>query len=64
MSVVNAQTGATVAASEQFYAEPNANGSTSANVSSAVSRELSFTVESKGDYVVSFNDVTTWGGYH
>ena len=64
VSVVNAQTGATVAASEQFYAEPNANGSTSANVSSAVSRELSFTVESKGDYVVSFNDVTTWGGYH
>ena len=45
-----------VAASDVFLAEPNANGNTSANLSSAQLRELPFEITNKGNYVISFTN--------
>jgi hypothetical protein len=56
--------GSAVATSEVYTAAPNANGSTTANLSSAVKRELDFDITSKGKYIISFTDATTTGGYH
>ena len=62
--VLDAATGSPVATSQVFTAAPNAAGNTSANVSSAVSRTLEFTIATKGNYVIRFSDETTVGGYH
>ena len=56
--------GSAVATSEVYTAAPNANGNTTANLSSAVKRELDFDITSKGKYIISFTDATTTGGYH
>ena len=64
VQILNAQTGSAIATSSTFTAAPNANGNSSANVSSAVSREMAFTVEQAGNYVISFTDQTSSGGYH
>ncbi len=56
--------GEAVAASDEYTATPNANGSTSASVSSAKRYELPFEVTEKGKYVISFVDKTTTSGYH
>lgn len=61
--ILNAD-GSTLATSGDYTAAPNANGSTSANVSSAVSRQLPFTVTKSGNYIISFIDTSTFGGYH
>lgn len=55
------KTGTALASSTSYTAAPNANGSTSANLSSAVERTLEFTVPRSGDYVVKFSSVS--GGY-
>ena len=47
--------------SDVYTAAPNANGSTSANLTSAVRRELTFTVTQRGNYVINF--LRTSGGY-
>ncbi|MCR4602519.1 MAG: glycosyl hydrolase family 98 [Prevotella sp.] len=62
--VVNAQTGSAVASSAVVTAAPNAGGSTAADVSKAIQRELEFTISEKGKYVIQFNDQTSTGGYH
>ena len=62
--VLDAATDSPVATSQVFTAAPNAAGNTSANVSSAVSRTLEFTIATKGNYVIRFSDETTVGGYH
>ena len=64
VSIVNATTGGAIATSSTYTAAPNASGSTSANLSSATLRELSFTVTQPGNYIVRFSDVTASGGYH
>ena len=56
VSILDAVTGSTIASSEVFTATPNANGSTSANVSSAVQHDLHFTVSTAGNYVIRFTN--------
>jgi hypothetical protein len=43
-----------IASSEVYTATPNANGNTSANLTSAKINELPFEIKEKGDYVISF----------
>ncbi len=64
VQLLNLQTGSAVVTSDIYTASPNANGSTSANLRSAVSRTLEFDVTQKGNYVISFTDETSGGGYH
>ena len=61
VQILDFATGAVVAASETFTATPNANGSTSANLASAVKRELEFTIGEGGNYVIRFSDES--GGF-
>ncbi len=64
VSILDAGTGNSVAVSDVFTAAPNANGSTSANMSSAESRTLTFGISRAGKYVISFTDATNGGGLH
>ena len=64
VQILNLGTSQSIAASTTFTAAPNANGNTSATLSSAALRELPFTVTDKGSYVISFTDQTATGGYH
>ena len=64
VQILNLSTGKAIAASQTFTAAPNAGGNTSANISSAVARELEFTIADQGNYVVRFADATTTGGMH
>ncbi|MGX8697808.1 MAG: hypothetical protein ACSW8D_15625, partial [Prevotella sp.] len=64
VQVLDATTGSAVASSAVFTASPNANGSQSATVSSAQNRELTFDIANAGNYVISFTDQTSSGGYH
>ena len=50
-----------LATSATMTAAPNANGSSTANLSSAKKQTLEFTVKTKGNYVISFVPVS--GGY-
>ena len=54
--------GTQLAASNTYTAAPNASGSTSANLSSAVERTLTFDVATAGNYVISFINKST--GYN
>jgi hypothetical protein len=45
-------------------ASPNAGGSNAANLSSATPHELEFNISEAGNYVISFTDQTSVGGYH
>lgn len=53
-----------IAASPVYTAAPNANGSTSTDISSATENELTFTITTSGNYVINFSDATTTDGYH
>ena len=64
VQVLNLKTGSAVATSAVYTAAPNTGGNTAANVSSAVSREMAFTIDEAGNYVISFIDQTSGGGYH
>ncbi|MBP5680388.1 MAG: glycosyl hydrolase family 98 [Bacteroidales bacterium] len=55
--------GSALATATNLLAAPNANGNGSANLSAAVERELTFTVTSAGDYVISFTNLDVIGGY-
>ncbi len=48
---------AVIATSGTQQAAPNANGNSAANLSSAVLRELPFTVEEEGNYVIRFSNL-------
>jgi hypothetical protein len=64
VQVVNVNTGKPIAASDTYTAAPNANGSSSANVSSAINRVLEFTVEDEGNYIIRFtNESNSAAGY-
>ena len=56
VSILDAATGNSIAASKIFTASPNANGSSSANVSSAVERDLAFTISEAGNYIIRFTN--------
>ena len=64
VSIIDAATETVIASSDTFTATPNASGETSANLTSTAEHELEFTVETEGDYVISFSDETTAGGLH
>ena len=59
--IVNAQTNAVIASSSGHAAAPNADGNTAANITSAVSRTLPFTLANQTKCVIRFT--TTSGGY-
>lgn len=61
VEIVNAQTNTVIASSSGLTAAPNADGNTSANVSSAVSRTLPFTLADKTKCIIRFTG--TSGGY-
>ncbi len=61
--IIDAETGKSIATSDTYTAAPNVNGSTSANVSSAVSRTLPFTVDKEGKYVISFTNESNSSGF-
>lgn len=55
--------GSTLKESQYYSATPNAGGSKSADLSSAIEREMTFTVTKEGDYVINFyTDGGEWGG--
>ena len=64
VQLLDAQTGSTIASSTVYTATPNANGSQSANLTSAQNRELLFDITTAGKYIIRFHDETTSGGYH
>ena len=64
VQVLKKSTSTSIATSAVLTASPNANGVSSANLSSARENQLKFTVKEAGDYVVTFSDATTTGGYH
>ena len=55
---------AVVAESSTYTATPNANGDKSSNVTSTQNGELNFTVTKAGNYIIRFEDVSTFNGYH
>ena len=64
VEIINAQTNKVIASATSLTAAPNANGNTTATVSSAVSRTLPFTLADKTKCIVRFTDTTSGGGYH
>lgn len=55
--------GKTLKESQNFTASPNAEGNKSADLSSAIEREMTFTVTQEGDYIINFHtDGGEWGG--
>ncbi|MDE5870961.1 MAG: glycosyl hydrolase family 98, partial [Muribaculaceae bacterium] len=64
VTVRNADSNTETAQSEVYTTTVNADGNTSADVSSEKEHEFSFTVPEKGNYIIRFNDKTTVGGYH
>lgn len=58
VSILNASTNEAIATSETYPSAPNANGNTSANLSSAIEHEMSFSVTEAADYVISFTNET------
>ena len=61
VEIVNAQTNSVIASSATFTAAPNADGNTAANLSSAVSRTLPFTLTADTKCIIRFTQVS--GGY-
>lgn len=53
-----------VAESEIFTASPNANGNSAADLTSAQAAELPFTINKAGNYIIRFEDATSYGGLH
>jgi hypothetical protein len=62
--ILNLTSGESIASSDVYTAAPNADGNTSADLSAAESRELKFTVNTKGKFVIRFSDESTTGGLH
>ena len=63
VSILDAETGSSIAASRAFTASPNADGNSSADVSSAIERNLPFSISTPGNYVISFTNESRSSGY-
>ena len=61
--ILNYSSGEAIVSSAATTATPNANGSTSASVTSAKLYELPFTVTTAGRYVISFQNQDALGGF-
>ncbi|MCR4957188.1 MAG: glycosyl hydrolase family 98 [Prevotella sp.] len=57
-SILPTGSSAALATSTTLTAAPNANGSTTANLTAAKTQKLEFTVKTKGNYVISFKTAT------
>lgn len=53
-----------IAQSEVFTTTANANGNTSADLTSEPEREFEFSLQESGNYIIQFVDQTNGGGYH
>ena len=53
-----------IAETDVFTASPNADGNSSANLTLAQASKLSFTIGETGNYIIRFEDVSTYGGLH
>ena len=62
VSIINASTSAVVAKSAIYTASPNANGNSSATLSSAKARELDFNIEEEGNYLIRFTNENNTSG--
>ena len=56
--ILDKNTNEVIATSTTYSATPNANGSQSASIATARQRELLFTIEQKGNYVIRFSNMT------
>lgn len=63
MQVLDAS-GNAVVESDTYIATPNANGNSGANIKSAKTYELPFTVTEAGKYTIRFTDKTSGEGFH
>ncbi|MBQ6750137.1 MAG: glycosyl hydrolase family 98 [Bacteroidaceae bacterium] len=63
MQVLDAS-GNAVVESDTYIATPNANGNSGANIKSAKTYELPFTVTEAGKYTIRFTDKTSGDGFH
>ena len=63
VSIIEQATGNSIATSQVYTATPNANGNSGANVTSAVNRELPFTVTNAGKYIISFTNESNTSAY-
>ncbi len=63
VQVLDASTGSVLATSDVYTATPNANGSTSANVTSAQNRVLPFNVTKAGKYIIRFTNESKSSNY-
>lgn len=60
---ITAKSGYVIASSGSYKATPNANGSFSANLSSAQEHTLQFTIQTGGDYVINLTGGGGWNEY-
>ena len=63
VEILNKSTNDVIASSESYTAYPNANGNSSAAVSSARARELAFTIDKKTNYVIRFSNMSNSGAF-
>ena len=63
VTIIEQATGNSIATSQVYTATPNANGNSGANVTSAVNRELPFTVTNAGKYIISFTNESNSANY-
>jgi len=61
--ILKADDNSIVASTAAFTATPNANGSQSANLTTAVQRTLDFTIPEAGKYVVRYTNANNGGGF-
>ncbi|MCR5456057.1 MAG: glycosyl hydrolase family 98 [Bacteroidales bacterium] len=64
VEILDVESGTSIASSEVYTATPNAEGNTSADISSAVLHELTFTVDTKSNFVIRFSNESTSSGLH
>lgn len=60
--IIDLATGNAIASSDVYAAKPNANGNTSADLSTAETHELTFTVNAKNKFVIRFSNQSAAGG--
>ncbi len=58
VEILNKSTNAVIASSATYTSTPNANGNASATVSTAVARELPFTIDTKDNYIIRFSNMS------
>ena len=63
VEILNKSTSEVIATSDTYTATPNANGSNTASVATAKTRELEFTIDTKANYVIRFSNMSKSSGF-